>query len=122
MITVYYGVGISNQNTFEWFKKYKIKVVKRKISQITNEDLLNVLSNTVCGRPDIMKNSSKSKDMLKRKISTMDNMTFNEAVHFIKKDPEIIKTPVIIEHNKIWVGYNSEEIRIFLPKQYRWRN
>jgi regulatory protein spx len=38
---------------------------------------------------------------------------------YSQENPELLKTPLILEGNKLLVGYNKEQIRIFLPKIYR---
>ncbi|WP_242359678.1 ArsC/Spx/MgsR family protein [Lactococcus petauri] len=49
----------------------------------------------------------------------MDKITVSEMVKEIIKDPFLLRTPILFDEEKILAGYNSEEIRKFLPKTYR---
>ena len=40
-------------------------------------------------------------------------MSLTELCDFIKKNPTILKRPIIVDVDKIQVGYNSDEIEIF---------
>ncbi|WP_285046977.1 ArsC/Spx/MgsR family protein [Lactococcus petauri] len=42
-----------------------------------------------------------------------------EALDFILSHPYVMPTPIIMEGNNHFIGYNEDEIRIFLPKEYR---
>ena len=40
-------------------------------------------------------------------------MSTNELIHFIQKNPSILKRPIMIDERRFQVGYNAEEIRAF---------
>ena len=42
-----------------------------------------------------------------------------ELVEFIIEYPSVLKRPIIINENELQVGYNNEDITIFLPKELR---
>ncbi|MFQ6324169.1 ArsC/Spx/MgsR family protein [Lactococcus garvieae] len=46
-------------------------------------------------------------------------MILNEAINYIKVNPDFLRSPIIIEKDKVLIGYNPEQIRMFLPKEYR---
>ncbi|UKI48962.1 MAG: hypothetical protein L6U99_09045 [Clostridium sp.] len=46
-------------------------------------------------------------------------MSFNEACDFLINNPSALKRPILVDDNKLQVGYNNEEIRTFIPKEQR---
>ena len=46
-------------------------------------------------------------------------MTISQLINFIRKNPSILKRPIMIEDHKMQVGYNKEEIRTFIPRAKR---
>ena len=53
------------------------------------------------------------------KIKTWsDSMTVSELGDFIINNPSVLKRPIIIEDEKMQVGYNDEEIK-FCPQRLR---
>ena len=48
-------------------------------------------------------------------------MSISEMISFIRKNPSVLKRPIMVddEHDRMQVGYNSDDIRIFIPKAQR---
>ena len=46
-------------------------------------------------------------------------MSVKALVEFIIDNPSVLKRPIIINDNELQVGYNNEDITIFLPKELR---
>ena len=40
-------------------------------------------------------------------------------MNFILDNPSVLKRPIIVDDKRMQVGYNDEEIRIFVPKRLR---
>lgn len=83
---------------------------------ITKKDILKMLENSENGFEDII--SRRSKVFTQNNLD-IDSMSFNELVDFIIKHPSILKRPIIIDEKKFQVGYNDEEIRMFIPAEIR---
>ena len=62
--------------------------------------------------------STRSK-FFKEKHLEPEAMTIQELVNFIIENPSVLKRPIIINENELQVGYNNEDITIFLPKELR---
>ena len=82
----------------------------------TKEDIFKMLANSENGFDDIISTRSK---VFKEKQLEPDNMTIQELVDFIIENPSVLKRPIIINENELQVGYNNEDITIFLPKELR---
>ena len=46
-------------------------------------------------------------------------MKINDLIKFIQENPSVLKRPIMIDERRFQVGYNSEEIRVFIPKELR---
>lgn len=120
MIKVYFrGSCGSSRRAFSWFEKYNINVQKYQISKMIRSDLVKLLKLSDEGLKDIIKRSGKSSSEVRDAISYMELLSFNEALDFVLSHPYVLQTPIIIDGNNYLIGYNEDEIRKFLPKEYR---
>ena len=103
-----------------WFEQYKIPYSEKNIFSIklSPEDIYKMLANSENGFEDII--STRSKIFKEYKLDP-ENMTINELVKFIIDNPSVLKRPIIISENELQVGYNNENITIFLPKALRYK-
>ena len=46
-------------------------------------------------------------------------MTINQLISFIRENPSVLKRPIMVDDSKIQVGYNEEEITVFIPRARR---
>ncbi|OFI46630.1 transcriptional regulator Spx [Floricoccus penangensis] len=83
---------------------------------ITPEDLKSILSKTENGTEDII--STRSKVFQKLNID-IDELTLNELIELISEHPSLLRRPIIIDDKKMQIGFNEDEIRAFLPREYR---
>ncbi len=102
----------------KWFDQYKIPYSEKNIFSIklSQEDIRRMLSNSENGFDDIISTRSK---VFKEKHLEPDLMTTSELISFIIDNPSVLKRPIIINENELQVGYNNEDITIFLPKELR---
>ena len=103
-----------------WFDQYKIPYSEKNIFSIklSPEDIYKMLANSENGFEDII--STRSKIFKEYKLDP-ESMTINELVKFIIDNPSVLKRPIIISENELQVGYNNEDITIFLPKELRYK-
>ena len=102
----------------KWFDQYKIPYSEKNIFSIklSKEDIFRMLANSENGFEDIISTRSK---IFKEKKLDPENMTVQALVDFIIAYPSVLKRPIIINENELQVGYNNEDITIFLPKELR---
>ena len=96
----------------KWFDQYKIPYSEKNIFSIklSKDDIFKMLANSENGFEDIISTRSKLDP---------DSMSVKELVEFIIEYPSVLKRPIIINENELQVGYNNEDITIFLPKELR---
>lgn len=102
----------------KWFNEHKVEYIEKNLftQKITDEDIDLMLKNCENGFEDII--STRSKIILENKVD-VNQMTVKELKKFIIDNPSILRRPIIIDDNKLQVGYNDEEIRTFIPKRLR---
>ena len=102
----------------KWFDQYKIPYSEKNIFSIklSKEDVFRMLANSENGFEDIISTRSK---VFKEKKLDPDSMSTSSLVDFIIENPSVLKRPIIINENELQVGYNNEDITIFLPRELR---
>lgn len=102
----------------KWFDKYNIPYSEKNIFSIklSKEDIFKMLTNSENGFEDII--STRSKIFKEKKLEPED-MSVQDLVDFIIDYPSVLKRPIIINESELQVGYNNEDITIFLPKELR---
>lgn len=91
----------------------EIKLFEVKLSDAEVDLMLHHSSN---GFEDILSVRSK---VFKNQKKTLDDMSYNELKEFIKENPTVLKRPIILDKTKMEVGFNGENIRVFVPKERR---
>ena len=99
-------------------KEHNIPFKEKNIftEHITIKDLHKILKNTENGYDDII--STRSKIFTENNFD-LDNMKTSELEQLIIENPSILRRPIIIDDNKIQVGYNDDDIRVFIPRELR---
>ena len=119
MIKIYTSPSCSScRKVKKWFEEQKIPYVEKNIfvSTLNEKELLDMLMKTENGTEDIISTRSK---IIKESNIDIDSMTVKELVAFIKENPSILKRPIMVDDTKIQVGYNSEDIGVFIPQARR---
>ena len=75
-----------------------------------------MLKNTENGFEDII--STRSKYLMENNID-IDSLKVSELEKLIMENPSILRRPIIVSDNKLQVGYNEEDIRVFIPSELR---
>ena len=101
-----------------WLKEHNIPYVEKNIfSTILREsELRELLERSENGTDDIISKRSK---IIKDNDIDLETMSFNELIKFIQENPSILKRPIMIDERRFQVGYNAEEIRVFIPRELR---
>lgn len=101
-----------------WLKEQNIPYVEKNIfsTLLRKNELRELLERSENGTDDII--SKRSKIIKENKVN-LDDLTTNELIEFIQANPSILKRPIIMDERRFQVGYNSEEIRAFIPRELR---
>ena len=119
MIKIYTSPSCSScKKAKEFFKKEDIPFQEKNIfvTDLNDSELRDILTKSENGTEDII--STRSKVIKDNKID-IDSMSISELIAFIRKNPSVLKRPIMVDDRKIQVGYNPEEIRVFIPHEKR---
>jgi len=119
MIKIYTTPSCSScRKAKKWLDKYMIEYVEKNIftQPLTEDDIEVMLQNAENGFDDIISTRSK---IFKEKDLDIEDMLMSELKDFIIENPSVLKRPIIVDETRLQVGYNEEEIRIFIPRRLR---
>lgn len=119
MITIYTTSSCSScRKAIAWMKEHNIAYKEKNIftERLTIQDLHKILKNTENGYDDII--STRSKVFTEKNLD-IDDMKTSELEQLILENPSILRRPIIIDDDKIQVGYNDDDIRVFIPRELR---
>lgn len=119
MITIYTSASCAScKKVKQWFDENKIPYKEKNIftSVLNPEELKDIIKKTENGTDDII--STRSNIIKEGKVN-IDDMKISELIQFIIKNPSILKRPIMVDDNKIQVGYNKYEISSFIPAARR---
>ena len=83
---------------------------------LRKEELVELLERSENGTDDIISKRSK---VIKESDVDVEDMSLNELISFIQENPSVLKRPIMLDERRFQVGYNSEEIRAFIPRELR---
>jgi len=119
MIVVYTSPGCAScRKVKQWLKEKELDFVEKNIfSFMLNEtEIKHLLKRSENGTDDII--SKRSKIIQQNKLDVED-MSTNELVNFIQQNPSILRRPIIVSERNFLVGYDDEEIDVFIPPELR---
>ena len=78
---------------------------------------MNILSHTENGTEDII--STRSKVFQKLNIDVDIQKSIEELIQLISEYPNLLRRPIIMDNKHMQIGFNEDEIRAFLSRDYR---
>ena len=102
----------------QWLEQHNIPYKERNIisDPLNREEIIHVLRMTEEGTEEIV--STRSKAFQELNID-LDDISMNELIDLIEKNPSLLRRPIILDDRRMQVGYNEDEIRRFLPRSVR---
>lgn len=110
--------SLSSRKARNWLTEHKVDFQETNISSahLSREAFFHILSLTETGTSDII----SKRTLLYRELAPIwDDLTLNEIFEYIVENPVLLKKPLIFDENKLQIGFNSDDIRMFLPKEFR---
>lgn len=102
----------------KWFLDEGIPFIEKRlfVVPLKENEIMEMLAKSENGTDDIVSKNSK---IIKEGNIDVNNMTTKELVKFIIDNPSILKRPIIVDDNRIQVGFNADEIQSFIPHAKR---
>lgn len=120
MLKVYFRGGCySSTKVISWMKEYNVKVEVLNINEISRKDFVQALMTSEKGFEDFLKNKSQASEAVTYKLNILQHLTFNAAVAYVLNNTEMLRTPLTLGKSKYFVGYNNDELRQFISKDFR---
>ena len=119
MIRIYTAPSCAScRKVKSWLNENQIPYVEKNIfsTLLKESELRELLERSENGTDDIISKRSK---IIKENDIDIDSMKINDLIKFIQENPSVLKRPIMIDERRFQVGYNSEEIRVFIPKELR---
>ena len=119
MVTIYTTSSCSScRKAIAWLKEHNIPFKEKNLftERISVADIRFMLKNTENGYDDII--STRSKVFIENNID-LDSMKTSELEQLILDNPSILRRPIIVDDSKVQIGYNDDEIRVFIPREVR---
>ena len=101
-----------------WLVENKLEFEEKNIyhEPLTKEEIKEILILTDEGTEEIISYRSEAYQDLELEI---DSLSMNELLDLFIEEPSLIRRPIIMDHRRLQVGYNEDEIRMFLPRKIR---
>lgn len=119
MITLFLSPSCTScRKARAWLSKHEVAFEEHNIitSPLNKEELLQILSFTENGTEDII--STRSKVFQKLAID-VDELSTSSLMELISENPRLLRRPIILDKKRMQIGFNEDEIRAFLPRDYR---
>ncbi|MFS5339034.1 Spx/MgsR family RNA polymerase-binding regulatory protein [Streptococcus agalactiae] len=119
MITLFLSPSCTScRKARAWLSMHEVAFEEHNIitSPLNKEELLQILSFTENGTEDII--STRSKVFQKLAID-VDELSTSSLMELISENPSLLRRPIILDKKRMQIGFNEDEIRAFLPRDYR---
>lgn len=102
----------------KYFKEHNITYEEKSIinNKLKREDIYKMLVHSENGFEDIISTRSK---VFKENNIDLDDLNLNQLIDFIIEHPTVLKRPIILNDYELQVGYNVDDITLFLPEELR---
>lgn len=119
MIVLYTSPGCAScRKVKKFLKENDLEFIEKNIITLPlNEvELRHLIQRSENGTTDIISTRSK---IIRESDIDIDSMTLNELIRFIQTNPTVLRRPIIVSNRNFQVGYDEEEIEMFLPRKVR---
>lgn len=101
-----------------WLEEHGLEYVEKNIyhEPLTRDEIKEILMLTDEGTEEIISYRSQAYQNLETDI---ESLSMNELLDLFIEEPSLIRRPIIMDDRRLQIGYNEEEIRMFLPREIR---
>ncbi len=119
MVTLYTSPSCTScRKARAWLTEQNIPFKERNIfsEPLSINEIKQILQMTEDGTEEIISKRSKVYQSLD---VDLDELPLKELFDLIRKNPGLLRRPIIKDDRRLQVGYNEDEIRRFLPRDVR---
>ena len=121
MVTLYSSPSCTScRKAKQWLVDHNLPFVERNLNKepLRAEEVKAMLRLTEDGTEELI--STRSKIFSELTID-LDDMSINKLIDLIVMYLSLLKRPIILDDQRMQIGYNDDEIRRFLPREVRQR-
>lgn len=119
MIKIYFkSTDASSRKAIQWLKNQNLKYEKINWAkeEMTQKDFMKILSLSEKGTQDILAKKSDAYLYLSQYI---DDLLLIEVLELLNCQKSLLRLPVLMDDRHLQIGYNTDNIRQFIPKNVR---
>jgi regulatory protein spx len=119
MIVLYTSPGCAScRKVKQWLKDRNLPYIEKNIFKalLNTTEIKYLLERSENGSDDLISKRSK---IIQESGVDIESMTTNQLIDFIKENPSVLKRPIILDEKNFQVGYDEEEIGVFVPQELR---
>lgn len=119
MITLFLSPSCTScRKARAWLTKHNVAFKEHNImtSPLNADELKRLLSLTENGTDDLI--STRSKIFQKLNVD-VDDLSVSALIQLIEEYPSLLRRPIILDKKRMQIGFNEDEIRAFLSRDYR---
>ncbi|WP_459524171.1 transcriptional regulator Spx [Leuconostoc lactis] len=121
MVTLYSSPSCTScRKAKQWLVDHNLPFIERNLNKepLRAEDVKAMLRLTEDGTEELISTRSK---VFSELTLDLDDMSINKLIDLIVAYPSLLKRPIILDDQRMQIGYNDDEIRRFLPREVRQR-
>lgn len=101
-----------------WLLEHDLEFKERNIMSkpLNARELKEILTLCENGTEDIISTRSK---VFAKMDTDLDELSLTELLSILEEYPGLLKRPLIIENQKLQVGFNEDDIHRFIPREVR---
>ena len=101
-----------------WLEEHDLGYEEKNIyhEPLSKDEIKEILMLTDEGTEEIISYRSQAYQDLEVDI---DTLSMNDLLELFIEEPSLIRRPIIMDDRRLQIGYNEEEIRMFLPREIR---
>jgi len=101
-----------------WLEEQNLEYEEKNIyhEPLSKDEIKEILMLTDEGTEEIISYRSQAYQNLDVEIETL---SMSELLDLFIEKPSLIRRPIIMDDRRLQIGYNEEEIRMFLPRSVR---
>lgn len=101
-----------------WLEEHGLEYEEKNIyhEPLTKNEIKEILMLTDEGTEEII---SYRSDAYQRLETNLEDLSMNELLDLFIEEPSLIRRPIIMDDRRLQIGFNDEEIRMFLPREVR---
>lgn len=119
MITLFLSPSCTScRKARAWLSAHEVPYQEHNIitNPLTPQELMSILTFTENGTEDII--STRSKVFQKLDVD-VEELSVSELIQLIADYPSLLRRPIIMDSKRMQIGFNEDEIRAFLSRDYR---